>query len=199
MWFRNELSLLAEVSLYFYTKTNQMHQCIKLFYFGMTLYMFPFSKHRNLTTTKKRYTACVMSEIIQKFPNFTAEINAFCSTQPKRRKCDLSLGFLFSSQYKVLKEDITVKYTSRVNLPGVECTPCALNRCLVRAPRLESCLRQTCMTHASQFSFISHSVSNTWQIWCDTSLLWTWAGLAECNSVRTLITNTYQQPFSRQL
>ena len=23
-----------------YSKTNQMHQCIKLFYFGMTLYMF---------------------------------------------------------------------------------------------------------------------------------------------------------------
>ena len=26
--------------MYFYSKTNQMHQCTKLFYFGMTLYMF---------------------------------------------------------------------------------------------------------------------------------------------------------------
>ena len=25
---------------YLYNKTNQMHQCIKIFHFGMTLYMF---------------------------------------------------------------------------------------------------------------------------------------------------------------
>jgi hypothetical protein len=28
------------IVIYFYSETNQMHQCIKLFYFGMTLYMF---------------------------------------------------------------------------------------------------------------------------------------------------------------
>jgi len=28
------------IVIYFYSKTNQMHQCVKLFYFGMTLYMF---------------------------------------------------------------------------------------------------------------------------------------------------------------
>ena len=28
------------IVIYIYSKTNQMHQCIKLFYFGMTLYMF---------------------------------------------------------------------------------------------------------------------------------------------------------------
>jgi len=43
-----------------------------------------------------------MSEIIQEFPNVTVQINAFCSIQPKRLTCDLSLGFLLSSQYKVL-------------------------------------------------------------------------------------------------
>ena len=28
------------IVIYLYSKTNQMHQCIKLFYFGMTIYMF---------------------------------------------------------------------------------------------------------------------------------------------------------------
>ena len=28
------------IVIYFYSKTNQMHQCIKLFCFGMTLYVF---------------------------------------------------------------------------------------------------------------------------------------------------------------
>ena len=28
------------IIIYLCSKTNQMHQCIKLFYFGMTLYMF---------------------------------------------------------------------------------------------------------------------------------------------------------------
>jgi len=30
----------SSVFIYFYSKTNQMHQCIKLFYFSMTQYMF---------------------------------------------------------------------------------------------------------------------------------------------------------------
>jgi hypothetical protein len=28
------------IVIYFYSKTNQMHKCIKLFYFEMTLYVF---------------------------------------------------------------------------------------------------------------------------------------------------------------
>jgi len=28
------------IVIYFYSKTNKMHQCLKFIYFGMTLYMF---------------------------------------------------------------------------------------------------------------------------------------------------------------
>jgi hypothetical protein len=73
-----------------------------------------------------------MSEII--FPNFTVEITAFCSIKPRGLKCDSSLVFLQYSQHKLLNEDITVKYTSRVSPPGVEPTTSARNRYLVRAP-----------------------------------------------------------------
>jgi hypothetical protein len=83
---------------------------------------------------KKSYTACVMSEIIRKFPNFTAEINALCRIKVTGLKCDVSLVFLLYSQYQLLYEDITVKYISWVSLPGVEPTTSARNRCLVRAP-----------------------------------------------------------------
>ena len=66
-----------------------------------------------------------MSEIIRKFPNFTAEINALCRIKPTGLKRDLSLVFVLYSQYQLLYEDITVKYTSRVSLPGVEPTTSA--------------------------------------------------------------------------
>ena len=35
-----ERCLSQRINAHFYSKTNQLHQCIKLFYFGMTLYMF---------------------------------------------------------------------------------------------------------------------------------------------------------------
>jgi hypothetical protein len=75
-----------------------------------------------------------MSVIIRKFPDFTVEINALCSIKPTVLKCDLSLVFPLYSQYALLNEHITVKYTLRVCLPEVEPTTSARNRCLVRAP-----------------------------------------------------------------
>ena len=39
--FRSNLTFVGRcIVIYLYSKTNKMHQCIKLFYFGTTLYMF---------------------------------------------------------------------------------------------------------------------------------------------------------------
>jgi hypothetical protein len=62
------------------------------------------------------------------------KFNALCTIKPKRLKTVTSLGFLLYSQHKLLDEYITVKYTRRVSLPGVDAKTSARNRCLVRAP-----------------------------------------------------------------
>ena len=50
----------AYIVIYFYSKTNQMHQCIKLFCFGMTLYVFRTAipsiiRSSNLYTQQQAY------------------------------------------------------------------------------------------------------------------------------------------------
>jgi hypothetical protein len=80
----------------------------------------------------------------------------------------VGLGYLISPGTTplntILYEDsISVIHTSRVSLTGVDPTTRARNRCLVSARYrgLESRPRQACMTHASVYASISHSVSNT--------------------------------------